>query len=277
MNFIADNNTLHELRQGTSNWALQEGVGIMPNYFSIYSNNKYINCKVAMENVSDAVSTLEIGIIGAVYRRNTVQKAALAAIHNNINEKNHPYLSAMMYEHNSASDVPAGFLHWMMNSHDQLLGAGGMEHQLFYKNNFQGVGAAVMGSVKLGLRENNYSGFTSNYSGTLPDAVVEAPFHVLELKSPLNGVSIKAPFELWNSGVAALNWTATSSVPWLSIVKTNGSIASEKENSLIELVANPQGLPEGTNKDVYGSFNCRFCCCTTGSTHGKPYLTYQRK
>ena len=30
LNFIAANNTLHELRQGTSNWALQEGTGIAP-------------------------------------------------------------------------------------------------------------------------------------------------------------------------------------------------------------------------------------------------------
>jgi hypothetical protein len=248
-NFIADNNTLHELRYGTSNWTLQEGdKGIGPNYFSIYSNNKYVNCRVAIENVSDAANAADGGMLGALYRRNTIQGATQAGIHNNINDKYYPHISLMVYEHNNVSDAPAGFTTWMMNSHDRLLGAAGVEHQLLYKNSFQRVGSGVTGTSKLALRENIYSSLSSNYDGTFPDAVVEAPYHVLELTAPANGTPLKIPFELWNSGVAALNWTTKSSVPWISIATLNGSIASEKENSLIELNVNPQSLPEGIHK-----------------------------
>ena len=78
--------------------------------------------------------------------------------------------------------------------HEQVLAAGGMDNQLLYKNNFQGTGSAVMGSSKMALRENSYQGFTSNYTGILPDAVVEAPYHVVELKTPLNGAAHQNAF-----------------------------------------------------------------------------------
>jgi hypothetical protein len=69
----------------------------------------------------------------------------------------------------------------------------------------------------------------------------------LEINSPTNGTAIKANFELWNAGVAALGWTAKSSESWLTITG-NGSIATEKDKSLIEFTANPQGLSAGVYK-----------------------------
>jgi hypothetical protein len=197
LNFIADNNTLHELRQGTSNWTQEwDRNPWSPNYFTLYSNNKYINCRVAIQNASDATNTYGTAIFGTMYRNNIVQNAIKGAIHNDINKRDFPLLSTMVYEHNSFSGVPEVFSSFLHASyqHEQVLAGGGMKNQMLYKNNCHGIGSAVTGSSKMIVRENSYSGFSPNYNGILPDAVIEAPFHVLELKTPLNGADLKVPF-----------------------------------------------------------------------------------
>ncbi len=252
LNFIADNNTLHELRYGTSNWSQQWGDDQpwSPNYFTMYSNNKYINCRVAIQNNADARSPYGSAIFGTIYRKNLIQNTVKAAIENAVNYKNYPLFSTMVYEHNTSSGTQEAFFLFAYSTyqHEQVLAAGGMDNQLLYKNTFGGAGAAIMGSSKMGLRENSYSGFASKYSGILPDAVIEAPLHVVELTSPTNGAPVKTSFELWNSGVSALGWKVTSSVGWLTLPNNTGSIATEKDNSFVELTANPQGLSAGLHK-----------------------------
>ncbi len=252
LNFIADNNTLHELRYGTATWSQQwaDDQPWSPNYFTMYSNNKYINCRVAIQNNADARSPYGAAIFGTMYRKNIIQNTVKAAIENVVKYKDYPLFSTMVYEHNSSSGTQEAFFLFAYSTyqHEQVLAAGGMDNQLLYKNNFGGAGSAIMGSSKMGLRENSYSGFASKYSGILPDAVIEAPLHVIELNASVNGAPIKTSFELWNSGTSPLGWKISSSAAWLTISSTTGSIASEKENSFVELIANPQGLSGGLRK-----------------------------
>ena len=45
-----------------------------------------------------------------------------------------------------------------------------------------------------------------------------------------------------------MNWAATSSAAWLTFSANGGTIEDEQGISLIELTANPAGLPVGSHK-----------------------------
>ena len=76
LNFIAANNTLHELRQGIANWSTQHATGLDPNFFSLYTNNKMVNCRWGIYNQLILTRPEGTAILGTTYRKNNIQSAA---------------------------------------------------------------------------------------------------------------------------------------------------------------------------------------------------------
>ena len=60
---VADNNTMHELRTYIANWALNEKMGIDPNYFNLFTNNTFINCRWAIVNIPSVLTSNGIGYL----------------------------------------------------------------------------------------------------------------------------------------------------------------------------------------------------------------------
>jgi hypothetical protein len=255
INMIVDNNTFHQLRQGTANWSQQSfpewPVGVT--YFTMYSNNKYIGCRFSMQNIMDVSNPVGPAILATTYRNNLVQNGVESAISNYHRNFAEPVTDAAVYEHNRIENTPIGF-------HSERTAS--ISNQVLYNNSFKGTGSPYgygkEVTSKLALRGNSFENFTTifyftrttndrNSTQTL-GGVVEAPQHVVELSAPAGTDTAKGSFVLWNSGTAPLSWTAQSSASWLRLGQGSGSIAGEKALSSISLTAIARGLAQGRHR-----------------------------
>ncbi|GEO03936.1 hypothetical protein AAE02nite_16000 [Adhaeribacter aerolatus] len=238
MNFIAANNTLHELRQGVANWSTQHTTGLDPNFFSLYANNKMVNCRWGIYNQLILTRPEGTAVLGTTYRKNDIQGATVSGIHTSISTAADNSLNADVFEFNALSNLPQGL----------TSSTSGIMNQLFYKNNFSSVGGSGLTiTPKMALRENTYQGVGTLYKGGLQGTTVEAPLHVIEMAGTAGGSLINTDFILKNSTIAAMNWIAGSSASWLTFSANSGSIPDERCTSQIGLVANPAGLAAGTH------------------------------
>ncbi|KAA5548768.1 Ig-like domain-containing protein [Adhaeribacter rhizoryzae] len=238
MNFIAANNTLHELRQGVANWSTQHATGLDPNFFSMYTNNKMVNCRWGIYNQLILTRPEGTAVLGTTYRKNDIQGAAVAGIHTSVSTSANNSLNADVFEFNSLSNLPQGL----------SSSSTGIMNQFFYKNNFNAIGGyGLTITPKMALRENTYQGVSALYKGGLQGTTVEAPLHVIDMAGTAGGGLVKTDFTLKNSTIAAMNWVATSNASWLTIGTSSGTIPDERCTSLVELVANPIGLTVGTH------------------------------
>jgi hypothetical protein len=125
-NFIAANNTLQSLRAGVANFALQHSVGHDPNFFHLYLNNKFHNCRWAVRNSAfpnggESISTEGPFMFGVIYRNNSAVGSVLTDVINEVPKTGTPLLNMIVYEHNQFQE-------------DRRKTAG-IGEQLFYKNN----------------------------------------------------------------------------------------------------------------------------------------------
>ncbi|GEO03937.1 hypothetical protein AAE02nite_16010 [Adhaeribacter aerolatus] len=237
-NVIADNNIMNDLRQGIANWSTQHTTGMDPNYFNLFTNNTMRNVRWGMYNEVGRFSRNEgTFMLGITYRNNTVESAVVSGFYNSLPQAS-GVLNASVYEHNAINNAPQGL----------ITGQVGLANLLFYKNNFNGVSKALPVGTKMAFRENSYSGVSQIYDGLLPGAIIEAPQHVVDMEGKAGGSAVKTNFVLYNAGYTAMNWAATSSATWLTFSANGGTIEDERGISLIELTANPAGLPIGTHK-----------------------------
>ncbi|KAA5548767.1 Ig-like domain-containing protein [Adhaeribacter rhizoryzae] len=237
-NVIADNNTMTDLQQGIANFSTQHTTGMDPNFFNLFTNNTMRNVKWGMYNEVGRFSRNEgTFMLGITYRNNTVESAVSAGFYNSL-PQSADVLNASVYEHNAINNAPEGL----------ITSKEGLSNLLFYKNNFNGVSKALPTTTKMALRENSYAGVGKFYDGTLPGAIIEAPLHVVEIEGKAGGSVVKSNFVLYNSGYTAMNWAATSSAGWLTLSANGGTIENEREIALIELSANPAGLPVGLHR-----------------------------
>lgn len=247
-NFIADQNTISEVRAGIANWSTQHSFGIDPNYFSLYANNEINGCRWAIQNGLDMNRSVETALLGSMFRKNNINTTLQSGIVNTIMRTSTPVLENFVYEHNEFTNVRTAF----STGGDVGLPNGfsssgdGIATQIFYKNNFSsGSGlAAIAVTKRMALRENTFSGFSVDYSGSLPEPSVEAPLHVIEI-SGVAGKIQKVPFSIWNSGIKSIAWKASTDANWLGFSDTTGVIDNQRSSSKIDLVANATGLSAG--------------------------------
>ncbi|WP_460941227.1 glycosyl hydrolase family 28-related protein, partial [Spirosoma humi] len=238
-NFIADNNTIQETRYGLANWALEHSGQLDPNYFSFYANNKLINCRWGIHNAVGITKAFGTGMLGTVFRNNTVSNARQSGIANSLGKSVLPTSNSFIYEHNTITGVPNGYTtSGDVGPYEIPLTGNEIENQFFYKNTIAGsAGYGLKVTPKIALRENSISGFPTPYNGSL--LVLEAPIHVIDMSGWIGGENIKAGFQLWNSGVNSMAWTASCNVPWLTLSATSGTIQDQNGSTTLELSANP--------------------------------------
>jgi hypothetical protein len=252
--FVVDGNTMQGLRRGTTvfshgSWA---ETGLVPNYFHLFTNNKITGCRYGIYNGSLAEQSEGYAMLGQLYLHNSIQQSVISGVQNDVKYAATPIFKAFVYEHNSFGSNPIGFQPGSMYSQDPSTdyGAGALDNQVFYKNSFTGSIAAIRLTPKIALRENNFQSVASLYKGSAPNSstVIEAPYHVLEIKAAPNGEAVKTSFPLWNSGTTAISWTASATASWLSLQKTSGTVNHQGESTALELIASPKGLTQGNHK-----------------------------
>src|SRR5690606_37889417 len=108
-NFIADNNTIQEVRSGLANWATQHEEGLDPNYFSLFINNKISNSRWGIQNGVDMNRPEGTTTLGATFRKNKVSSTVESGIVNTIIAGTSKVFDSFIYEHNKFDKVKNGF------------------------------------------------------------------------------------------------------------------------------------------------------------------------
>ena len=249
-NFIADKNTISEVRAAIANWSTQHSTGVDPNYFSLYTNNKIVDCRWAIQNGLDMYRPAETALLATTFRKNKIGTTLQSGIINTIMPTATPVLENFIYEHNEFLNVRSAF----STGGDLGLPNGfpssgdGIANQFLYKNNF-GSSANLSGitiTQKISLRENTFSGFAIPYSGTLQGPAIGGPLHVIEMAGTVGNVA-ETPFSIWNSGTAEMNWKASSNATWLKLSDTVGVISDERASSNLSLKADASALSIGNH------------------------------
>lgn len=243
LNFIADGNIITDVRAGISNWSTQHTTGIDPNYFNLFVKNTINNSRWGIMNALLELKRAETGLMGAVYRKNTIHSALESGIAIWLSPVSTPVMDNFLYEHNTFLNVSRGF--YLRNK-----AANNITDQTFYKNSFS-AGAknpAITLTNNNKFRGNTYIGFPLAYSGTLFTNAIAAPVHVIELPPVGKGTFSTMPFTLWNSGALKLNFKLKTDVKWLYLSESAGSISDERASNRILLRADPAGLPAGVHR-----------------------------
>jgi hypothetical protein len=239
-NMIADNNILNETRVGIGTWATQHSDDLDPTYFSLFVNNKMINNRWGiLHNHSITNPTNSKALLGIIYRYNTVENPIESAVFNQMNGYNEVLYDAIVYEYNQFLNVSRGL----------YSETGPIQNQVLYSNTFlslgSGPGPALVLTPGMALRRNDYQNFNTFFQGSIGGAVIEAPYHVVQLDAVAGAAPATGEFILWNSGSQMISWTIADNAPWLTLTPQSGDLANEVESDTMVLSANPLGLLPG--------------------------------
>ncbi len=248
LNFIADKNTITDSRAAISVWSHSMG-GAGDNvaaYSHLYVNNTIDDTRFGIE-IQRGSTDVGYPSMNRIFRDNTITDAVEYGLRFRLNsDKTNPSPYAMVFEHNSITNVPDA----VFKRNDD----GSMANTLFYGNTFNRGTATHSGSVAMEfndgidpvLRDNTFIGFQTTYAGNATiGPVLELPQRYMDMQAQTGGGSDTTSLTIWNSGSQSLSWTASESTSWLSLSATSGTVANQSSASTITLTANPSGLSVG--------------------------------
>ena len=245
-NSIIANNTIRQVGCGLTYWTFWQGKNVaVPGNYGTSINNYYINNDIAKVNCGVALQFADwdrtnlcndiLTSFGLMVRNNKIDGAGIS-----IGAAYSTGLEVM--ERNTITNAAIGIDigPWGAGNPDQTF------NLVFSKNRLSGsrAGVSVASGVKykMDLQGNTYSGYKTVYAGSAPGYVLEAPYRFIEMDS----ANPKRSIQVWNSGTAAMNWTAGKDAAWLKLSATSGSAPVEGGNN-ITITCNPSGLAVGTH------------------------------
>jgi len=242
---VVEGNVVSDVRSGIANWSLAEATAtslgiplVQPNYFNLFKGNSIIH---AMEGVSDHFKsfhgnpTQDIAMACNVWRSNTATNLTGVAV-------------------GTGADFETALVEMNLFHGNRfeggLWGIDGLEHArslVLFGNAFKGAntGDGITFSTNHVpiLRENSWSGFSSNYAGALPGGVIGLPVRMVELSDGLTN----AVLDVWNSGTSNLEWTASTTNAWITITQASGMVADEVDEGLMAFWIDPSSIPAGVS------------------------------
>lgn len=253
--WIVANNTFWKMREGMSLHTIfkeadniSEGVA-MPLYFMEVLDNTLINCRKNIQllpYISGAggafASVKHVGILGILFRNNTTSLTEDKMLDIN-SENEYSLIKACVFDTNI-----------METTNDSIVAYNytldGVKDIVFIGNSFTGNNTQpgitnIPGHIPV-FKNNTWTDFTSDYTGTLPGGVLEAPNRVVYLWDA-NTSSENGSFEIFNAGTSSLSWTASTSDGWITVNDTSGSINPDGDSDTITFTIDPSGLGSGTN------------------------------
>jgi len=241
--FIADGNNIQQVRTGINSYSRAEtnrdDGSIEPCYFNMYLNNQVNGSLVGAASVISDWSSSNTNYPGILYFGNTFRNNTLDYSMNagyqlslgNIRSIPGTQIDMNIFETNVVSNTPLA-VNCVGSATATLLGPE-LGNTLFNSNQFNACtcSSTVSGSkgidVGLGqtpeLQNNSWNFFQTNYAGSVPGPVLEAPYRLSRVASFPNTGSLV----LFNSGTAPQTCSLTTQASWLSIVPATGSIPNE--------------------------------------------------
>jgi len=255
--WIVAGNRITQMRQGWYDGAVEQsspGTENNPIYFNYFANNVVQSCYYGIQHGGGRLVSDTVVSVGNLFRNNKFVDVASMGINLWVTVPDLPSPAAVsdmvVFEHNSFTNVNIGA------NLDPYDAGGYSRNAIFYENQFTAGTQFASNSygVKIGansnpaFHNNTWNDFLVTYAGTLPGAILEVPFRTFTLQTlpatPAAAVAVKA--SILNSGTAALDWTATSDSPWLTLSASRGTVPDELTNSSLTLSCSPTGLPIGT-------------------------------
>jgi hypothetical protein len=222
---IVDANRFSQMNEGVAIWSDGGDTDLPymhPNVFSTVKNNQIDNCKKGIAiNVMDwdVDSADEYTFFGHVLRGNTISNCAVSAFHDTLSE-GRKRKDLCVYDRNVTADNAATFEADSVNN---------IANQVLVGNSFSQDGETGLTLTQSGsyiLRGNTWTGFDRAYSGATV-GWLEVPVSLINLKSGTGNL------EIWNSGTAKMEWSATATSTWLMLTKSSGSIEDENSTDLL--------------------------------------------
>jgi hypothetical protein len=215
---VVDGNTARNMNSGIALWATGEhGVAMEPCTFDVVKNNAFDNCAKALQlEVGGNEMPYETCYFGNVYRKNTITDSQTTSFYLSAYEGERP-MDMCVYDRNVSDTGNATFT---VDTYDEIY------NQVLVDNSFEqdgGTGLTVTKGDSFILRDNTWTGFDANYAGTTA-GWLEVPVRLIELDAGSGSL------EIWNSGTAALKWSATIATNnWLELnAPTSGTVENEK-------------------------------------------------
>jgi len=113
--FVADSNTLHELRTGIDSWAMTGNGTLSPSYFNLYSNNTIDSCLVGvdsrMNSTDDRTLNPGVGYLGNIFRANLMSNTPTSFTINGTYAPAGHQIMMTIFDHNIGVGLPITFLY----------------------------------------------------------------------------------------------------------------------------------------------------------------------
>jgi hypothetical protein len=226
---IVDGNTIRNVEEGILHWAITGPEGASSDImevslFNVVKDTVIDGCQAGIVNiVSDYGHDIdaEPSFYGHIFRRNHIKNSSRCAFSDEIVTTQRK--SLCVYDSNSTVSNVVSFLKVYgtdANIFDQVLIGNTFEQD-------RGTGLTLSQSESYVLRGNTWTGFDANYAGNFSEGILEVPVRLVELKSGVGNI------EIWNSGTAKLEWSATTTSTWLTLTKSSGSIEDENSTDLL--------------------------------------------
>jgi hypothetical protein len=220
---IVDGNRAQDMNSGVALWATGEwGVAMEPCTFDVVKNNTIKNCaRGLMLEVGGNDKPYETCFFGSVYRKNSITDSQTTSFYLSASDGERPMDMCIFDNNESDTDDSTFTVDTYEEIYDQVLVG-----NVFTQDG--GTGLTVKKADSFILRGNTWTGFDANYAGTTA-GWLEVPVRLINLKSGAGSL------EIWNSGTAKMEWSATIATNnWLKLDSpTSGSV--EDENSTGQL------------------------------------------
>jgi len=246
LDFIADGNTFHQIRNAISLWGNPSLGGNRPVYFGLYANNQIVENRWGVYLFGQAPDK-GANFLGTIFRDNTFDQIVYDAflITSNTGGANPAaWVEMTVIEHNTGANLPyavtfSGPSGSMANTviHDNAFSRGTASYS-------GSRGVQFIGGQSPALRDNTSTNFQTTYSGVLPGAILEAPRRVFERFAAPGGTA-HAPLAIWNAGSGPMGWIASDDAAWLTLSAARGVVADERSADDVILTCDTAGLGEG--------------------------------
>lgn len=255
--WLVDSNVVTHMRHGIVDTGMRDlrdpdhWPAIAPNYFNYYANNDISDSYEGVFHSGGANSDSSFpgtASFGTVYRSNRFSNLSHTGVRLPVKVYKGvtgvPVLDMVVFEGNSFNNLPRA-----IDASDDFPAAtpNMLKNPVFDRNQFA-TGSATAGSgivfganQEFGFSRNTWTGFQPLYSGDIPGPLLELPWRKLRFSG---SATQTGSFIIANAGTGNLSWTASSSVAWLTVQNSTGSVlAGDQQPATIS--CDPAGLSPG--------------------------------
>lgn len=244
---VVDGNQIADMREGVMNWSLSEHANdlgynvLQPNYFNLFKNNVMTNCLTGISDLHVSFGGRipqyqDRAIMGSVWRNNvaTGLTGHIMGLSSNTDKAT---ISFSVFDRNRLQCT--------------LYGIGGLSnvyHPVYVENEFEATGTGIKfsGGSQSVLKDNSWTGFSSDYGGELPGEILELPRRTVFVNTQADEITVP----VHNGGTDELNWNVSTSEDWIQVLAEDRSVEAEGTKDSLTLKIDKTKAPAAGSQGI---------------------------